>query len=272
VGWGPALRDGTTAYIGDRIVTTENKRRLLSGPRGWVKNGDEWIVTALNPDGSITAHRARAHTTQLGQGAVVLPADYVAEKVELAYASTAHRAQGATVDTAHAYISPTTSREVCYVAATRAKASNKLYVDTHYDPTPDTSHGPSEELTATQVLAGVLDNTGADVTATVQQYLLTTERRKLPHLRAEYTTIARTAAAAHWATQVRTTLENNPDLAAGVLGAAADQGDDRGDDRDYDRDDDPDAATQDQSAAETAAAAIVQSPHFPSLCDTLQTA
>jgi hypothetical protein len=33
--------------------------------------------------------------------AVTLPAGYVAASVELAYAATAHRAQGRTVDTAH---------------------------------------------------------------------------------------------------------------------------------------------------------------------------
>lgn len=259
VGWGPQLHDGTTAYIGDRIVTTENKRRLLSGPRGWVKNGDEWIVTALNPDGSMTVQRAIAHTTQLGKGAVVLPADYVAEKVELAYASTAHRAQGATVATAHALITPTTQREVCYVAATRARTSNMLYVDTHYDPHPDTSHGPAEARTAAQVLAGVLDNSGADVAATVQQHLLAEERRALPFLRTEYTTIARTAAAAHWATQVRTTLGNHPDLAAAAARISAE-------------DTAEDMVSTTEIAAETAAVALAQSPHFPALCDTLQTA
>ena len=71
-----------------------------------------------------------------GGGVVVLPADYVAEHVELAYASTAHRAQGRTVDTAHAMVSPTTTREVLYVSATRGRESNRLYVDTHYDPDP----------------------------------------------------------------------------------------------------------------------------------------
>ena len=70
----------------------------------------------------------------------MLPADYVAEHVELAYASTAHRAQGRTVDTAHAMVSPTTTREVLYVSATRGREHNRLYVDTHYDPDPQTSH------------------------------------------------------------------------------------------------------------------------------------
>ena len=36
----------------------------------------------------------------------MLPARYVADEVELGYAATAHRAQGATVDTAHALVDP----------------------------------------------------------------------------------------------------------------------------------------------------------------------
>jgi hypothetical protein len=44
---------------------------------------------------------------------VDLPADYVAEHVELAYASSAHRAQGRTVDTAHAMQSLRQPHERC---------------------------------------------------------------------------------------------------------------------------------------------------------------
>jgi len=40
------------------------------------------------------------------------------------------------VDTAHAMVSATTTREVLYVSATRGRESNRLYVDTHYDPDP----------------------------------------------------------------------------------------------------------------------------------------
>ncbi len=54
-------------------------------------------------------------------------------------------AQGRTVDTAHAYITATTTREVLYVAATRGRDSNRLYVDTAYDPDPDTAHQPTDD-------------------------------------------------------------------------------------------------------------------------------
>ena len=52
-----------------------------------------------------------------GGAEVVLPADYVAHHVELGYATTAYRSQGRTVDTTHSMVSPTTTREVLYVAA-----------------------------------------------------------------------------------------------------------------------------------------------------------
>ena len=92
---GLALAGGGTAGVGDAVLTRENNRHLASGRR-WVRNGDRWIVTATHLDGSMTVKRAN------GGGYVDLPADYVAEHVELAYASSAHRAQGRTVDTAHA--------------------------------------------------------------------------------------------------------------------------------------------------------------------------
>ena len=107
-----------------RCVTRQNDRRLASGRR-WVRNGDRWTVTATHHDGSMTVKRAN------GGGYVDLPADYVAEHVELAYASTAHRAQGRTVDTAHAVVSPTTTREVLYVSGTRgARATGSTWTPT----------------------------------------------------------------------------------------------------------------------------------------------
>jgi len=159
---GLALHGGATAGVGDEVVTRENNRLLATGKR-WVKNGDRWTVTDTNDDGSMTVKRA-------GRGGeVVLPADYVASHVELAYATTAHRAQGRTVDTAHAMVTSTTAREILYVAATRGRESNRLYVDTHYDPDPATSHEQmTPTQTARQVLYGCLRRQGADLARTTR--------------------------------------------------------------------------------------------------------
>ena len=113
---------------------TRQNNRLLTTGKSWVKNGDRFVVTATNPDGSMAVRRVS------GGAEVMLPADYVAEHVELAYATTSYRSQGRTVDTTHSLVSPTTTREVLYVAATAWRESNMIYVDTSFDPDPATGH------------------------------------------------------------------------------------------------------------------------------------
>ncbi|TFC87134.1 MobF family relaxase [Cryobacterium sp. TMT3-29-2] len=119
------LRDGLAAYQGDRIVTRLNDASLRTG-RGTdrVKNGDVWIVGKVQADGALTV-------THAGHGGrITLPAEYVQNNVELGYASTIHRAQGMTADTAHVLADSSTSRELVYVGLTRGKEANHLYVET----------------------------------------------------------------------------------------------------------------------------------------------
>ncbi|HZC53366.1 MAG TPA: MobF family relaxase [Mycobacterium sp.] len=188
---GLTVADASVAGVGDRVVTRRNDRRLSTGRR-WVKNGDAWIVSAIGHDGAMTVKRAN------GSGEVVLPAAYAREHVELGYACTAHRAQGRTVDTAHAMVSATTTREVLYVAATRGRDSNRLYVDNYYDPDQDTSHGPVRPRSVEDLLTGVLGNTGADISAHAALAHDLHSAESIPTLAAEYLTIARAAQAARW--------------------------------------------------------------------------
>ena len=179
-----------TAGVNDHVVTRENDRRLKTDT-GWVKNGDVWTVSATHADGSLTVTRLD------GDDSVLLPAVYVAQNVELAYATTVHRAQGRTVDSAHAFVSPTTTREVLYVAMTRGSESNHLYVDTHFDPDPDTGHdGLTEIPTALEVLAGVLRHEGADVSAT--DMIRRLQSQSIAALVAEYDTIVSMAEGPRW--------------------------------------------------------------------------
>jgi conjugative relaxase-like TrwC/TraI family protein len=188
---GLVIAEGQRAGVGDEIVTRQNNRSLTTG-RSWVKNGDRFVVSATNPDGSMAVRR--------GNGAeVTLPADYVAQHVELAYATTSYRSQGRTVDTTHSLVSPTTTREVLYVAATRGRESNMLYVDTCFDPDPATGHhGTLAQQSVREVLAGVLANEGADLSAHETVERAQRHIDDFSVLAAEYETLARAAQQQRW--------------------------------------------------------------------------
>ena len=138
------LHDDTVAGVGDTIVTRRNRRDLRTSTGAWVRNGDLWIVTARADDGSLIAQRKGGGTSRTSRSAVRLPPDYVAEHVELGYATTAHRAQGMTVDATFTILRPGMSRELAYVAMTRGRAENHAFIatdipDLGYDgaPAPD---------------------------------------------------------------------------------------------------------------------------------------
>ncbi len=190
---GAEVADGNTAGIGDQIVTRQNDRTLVAGRR-WVRNGDRWTITAIGDDATITA--------RAGNGAkVTLPAAYVTHHVELAYAATAHRAQGRTTDTAHAVVWPTTTREVLYVSATRGRHANHLYVDTRYDPDPSTGHDAAlQPQTAREVLTAVLTRDGADVSAHDALRRAHDQAESIATLAGEYQTIATAAQQDRWET------------------------------------------------------------------------
>ena len=57
-------------------------------------------------------------------GPRALPATYVREHVELAYATTVHGAQGETVPTAHLLVGETTGAAAAYVGMTRGRNRN----------------------------------------------------------------------------------------------------------------------------------------------------
>ncbi|MFC7597598.1 MobF family relaxase [Terrabacter sp. GCM10028922] len=175
---GVAIAGGATIGVGDVVVTRLNQRDLATAG-AWVKNGDTWTVTDIRGDGSVRVRRPN------GGGAAVLPAGYVRAHVELGYATTAHRAQGRTVDTAHAYVTATTLREPLYVMATRGRESNRLYVDTQYDPDLATAHAEPVEVHAVDVLTQVLAHSGADTSATETRHDEASAATRLARLDAE---------------------------------------------------------------------------------------
>jgi hypothetical protein len=135
---GLALSDGLVGGVGDLIVTRKNERALRLSDGEWVRNRDRFVVTATHDDGAMTVRRLD------GDGQVVQPSGYVADHVELGYATSVHAAQGQTVGTAHALVSTAMTREVLYVATTRARESNRLYVDVEPQPArAEMAHGRS---------------------------------------------------------------------------------------------------------------------------------
>ena len=122
VGHQVTLRDGLHASSGDQIITRRNERRLRLTGTDWVKNGDRWNVKVAHPDGSLTAvHDATSRILRL-------PADYVAADVSLGYASTIHGAQGLTVDACHTVVTGAESRQLLYVAMSRGREANHVYL------------------------------------------------------------------------------------------------------------------------------------------------
>jgi hypothetical protein len=163
---GVVLRDGNLAGTGEWIITRRNDRRMsVYGGRNWVKNGDAWHVEQRHDDGSLTV-KGMDHG-----GRVVLPPDYVAAHVQLLYATTAHRAQGSTVDTAHPFINAGMTREMLYVLASRAREKTTFYVSVHEQPFDDDDRTDQARIdpdawAAREVLLNVVATEGAALSAT----------------------------------------------------------------------------------------------------------
>ncbi|MGV8966810.1 MAG: MobF family relaxase [Cellulomonas sp.] len=165
---GVTLHDGLAAGVGDRIVTRRNHRHLTTGD-GYVRNGALWDVTAILPGGALLARPAAhpgTHPDRAADDAVVrLPAAYVAQHVELGYATTTARTQGITADETHTIAAVGMSREDLYVAMSRGRDLNRTYVitDTHDDDClPATGPAMGER----EVLDQILATTHAELTAT----------------------------------------------------------------------------------------------------------
>ncbi|WP_285483919.1 MobF family relaxase [Amycolatopsis sp. NBRC 101858] len=155
------LHDTTTAGAGDWVVTRHNQRLLsLFGGKDFVKNGDVWTITDVHANGKITVQH-RVH-----KAAITLPAGYVQAHVELAYAATINRVQGMTsTGNAHLLVPPTMTREQFYPGITRAMLGNFIYVVTHHHVIDQHRETP-EPVSARSVLTGVLNHSGAEVSAT----------------------------------------------------------------------------------------------------------
>ena len=101
---------------GDRVATRRNDRDL------GVANRDTWTVTAVDDDGTLTLRGRRASDVR------TVPAGYVRDHVELAYATTVYGAQGETTGTGHLVLGEHTSAASAYVAMTRGRDDNVAHL------------------------------------------------------------------------------------------------------------------------------------------------
>jgi len=116
---GPILTTGEhTFQAGDRILCLRNQARLD------VHNGDLGTVTTVNPDaGSATVRLDRDPEPR------ELPAWYLNDgHVDYGYALTGHKAQGVTTSRTFAVFTASTDREWAYVALSRGRKANTLYL------------------------------------------------------------------------------------------------------------------------------------------------
>ncbi|WP_447926037.1 MobF family relaxase [Georgenia muralis] len=104
---------GERIGVGDRIATRRNDHDAD------VANRETWTVLACD-DGALTVHGEA--------GKRVLPPEYVRANVELAYATTAYGAQGATVPVSHVLIGEHTGAASAYVGMTRGRERNVAHV------------------------------------------------------------------------------------------------------------------------------------------------
>ena len=142
--------------VGDIVATRRNDRRLRTTTGEPVRNRERWTITDTNPNGEITVTRLDGH------GTITLPADYVRQHVQLAYATTEHGAQGETADRSITLATTATTGRGLYVGMTRGRDENHALVVTE---TPDIAE-------AISILEAAIAIDRADIPATTHRRLL----------------------------------------------------------------------------------------------------
>ncbi|NHA69970.1 MobF family relaxase [Phycicoccus flavus] len=201
------LADGARASVGDTVITRTNDRTLRMTATDWVKNGDRWHVTALEPGGAVTVQHVRnGHHVRLPQA-------YVAASVDLGYAATIHTAQGVTADASHTLLTGEESRQLAYTAATRGRVANHLYLevvgdgDEHDIVKPESTH----PLTATELLQRVLARDDSSRSASTMRREADDPATQLTQAVARYTDSLHVAAEARLGPLMLARLDNRAD-------------------------------------------------------------
>ncbi|WP_158407421.1 MobF family relaxase [Corynebacterium glyciniphilum] len=180
------IAGGRVAAVGDTIVTRANDSTIRYGTNGRhrVKNGDLWSITGVSDDGSLTvAHHERGHK-------VTLPAEYVTENVELGYASTIYRSQGMTVDRAYVIPSASLDRQGLYVALSRGRSLNKIFLPDDQVPDVDSHLPQNQPMSPRQLFASIIERDGSAVTAHATLAAADADELDVPTVVAAYTELA----------------------------------------------------------------------------------
>jgi conjugative relaxase-like TrwC/TraI family protein len=159
------LSDQLAACAGDIIRSRDNARWLRLSATDYVRNGYTYEVLDVGADGSL---RVRHIGTDRE---ITLPADYVTKEVTLGYATTIDGAQGLTAGhSCHVVGAEHINRQLLYVALTRGRVENHIYLSTaEDDPHRILSPKATHPDTAVDVLSKILARDGAQVSATTAQ-------------------------------------------------------------------------------------------------------
>jgi ATP-dependent exoDNAse (exonuclease V) alpha subunit len=106
---------------GERVLVTANDHRL------GLLNGTGAVITAVD------AHSSLVSMQTDDERHVTVPVPWAGTHLDHGYAVTCHKAQGATVDVALLYGTGALTREVGYVALSRGRVANHLYVSDDHD-------------------------------------------------------------------------------------------------------------------------------------------
>ncbi|QSB07164.1 MobF family relaxase [Natronoglycomyces albus] len=163
-GQGVAIgKDQTRAIagVGDILQARRNNRNITNAVGNCMVNRGRYLVTETHESGGLTVQPMGDNGT-LGHS-IDVPADYAQTQMSLAYATTQHGVQGATGDNGYGIITSSTSADAAYVAATRGRDLNLLFVVDETDPKmadQTAAPAPKEEhqRSAATIFASVIES------------------------------------------------------------------------------------------------------------------
>jgi conjugative relaxase-like TrwC/TraI family protein len=161
------LADRLTASAGELVRARRNARWLRLGRGDFVRNGYRFQILAVHDDGGLRVRH-------LGTGRRLgLPAHYATTHLTLGYAATIDSAQGLTAGHAcHVVGAAQLTRQLLYVALTRGKVENHIYLSTaEADPHRVLSPKATHPDTAVDVLTTALARDAAQISATSAERL-----------------------------------------------------------------------------------------------------